>query len=99
MLTMDQVLASNELTVAISAAIPGFVAIGSFLYVIKNYISKHLFRPVERIKGGIPTLRIALAEVGLDVLYSSLISCTTYHEWEFVIFRLFDLYMMLKTEK
>ena len=70
MLTMDQVLASNELTVAVSAAIPGFCVIGGVLYILKNYIMRKLFKPVQRLKGGIPTLRIALAEVSLYQIYN-----------------------------
>ena len=31
MLTMDQVLASNELTITITAAIPGFCLLGVFV--------------------------------------------------------------------
>jgi hypothetical protein len=63
MLTMDQVLASNELTIAISAAIPGFCLLGLGLYVAKNFISRRLFKQTERLQGGIPRLRIALAEI------------------------------------
>lgn len=63
MLTMDQVLASNELTIAVSAAIPGFCLIGGGVYLMKNFIMRRLFKPTQRLQGGIPRLRIALAEV------------------------------------
>jgi ATP synthase regulation protein NCA2 len=36
MLTMDQILASNELTIATTAALPAFALIGAIFYFLKN---------------------------------------------------------------
>ena len=60
MLTMDQVLASNELTVACTAAIPGILMIGSLLYGFYT-----VFLKPKRPNPGIETLplRMEFSEV------------------------------------
>jgi ATP synthase regulation protein NCA2 len=69
MLTMDQILASNELTIALSSSIPAFIFTGSLIFLINQSLlpRKHTY------KNSLLALRMAFVEVqrALVIVYKN----------------------------
>jgi hypothetical protein len=70
MLTMDQILASNELTMAATAAMPAIVVIAGFSLLIRQAIRPRAASPGQSTL----SLRLAMSDVekSLYQVYSSL---------------------------
>jgi len=61
MLSMDQILASNELTIATTAALPAFALIGSAIYLLRQSMQPSQSRAVVEM-----TQRLRIAVVQLE---------------------------------